>query len=62
MPELLNDNDRDTLENVLVEVLVLAMKCPPHISSWITEIAVGIADNLEPERVNRAKEYAMFRR
>lgn len=62
MPELLSESDRDTLENVLVEVLVLAMKCPPHISSWITEIAVGIADNLDPERVARAKEYALFRK
>lgn len=61
MHELLSDKDRETLENVLVEVLVLAMKCPPHISTWITEIAVGIANVLPEENVARAKDYAKYR-
>jgi hypothetical protein len=61
MHELLTDKDRETLENVLVEVLVLAMKCPPHISTWITEIAVGIANALPGDNVMRAKEYATYR-
>lgn len=61
MHELLSAKDMEILENVLVEVLVLAMKCPPHVSTWITEIAVGIANSLTKEQVDRAKDYAMYR-
>ena len=32
-----------------------------HIKDSFTSMAMGVADALEPERVERAKEYALFR-
>lgn len=57
----LSDKDKETVENILVEILLAAMRAPEHIRSWITEVAIGIANCLDEERVNRAKEYARYR-
>lgn len=61
MHELMTDKDREIVENVLVEILVLAMKSSDHIRPWITELAIGLTSCLDEEQVNRAKEYAKFR-
>ena len=58
---MLTDSDKEKAENVLTELLLAAMCAPEHIKDSFTSMAMGVADTLEPERVERAKEYALFR-
>jgi len=53
--------DLETIENLLVEVLVAALRAPNHIRGPITDIAIGISDLLPVEAVERSKEYALYR-
>ena len=59
--KVLSDQDKETIENVLIEMLVLAVKASDHVSPMITNIALGLASSLDEEAVTRAKEYAQFR-
>jgi hypothetical protein len=57
----LTDSDKEQVENLLTEVLTLALKAAPHIRPLITDIAIGVADLLPEEAVERSKEYAKYR-
>jgi hypothetical protein len=57
----LTEHEREQAENLLTEVLVLALQCGDHIRPLVANLAVGIADILPQESVNRSKEYAAFR-
>lgn len=58
---MLSESDKDKAENVLTELLLAAMSAPEHVKSSFADMASGVADALEPERIERAKQYAMFR-
>lgn len=58
---MLTESDKDKAENVLTELLLAAMCASEHIKDSFTSMAMGVADTLEPQRVERAKEYALFR-
>jgi phosphoglycerate-specific signal transduction histidine kinase len=58
---ILSDKDKEIIENVLVEMLVLAIKASDHVSPMITNIALGLASSLDEGAVTRAKEYAQYR-
>jgi hypothetical protein len=58
---ILSDKDKETIENVLIEMLVLAVKASDHVSPMITNIAIGLASSLDEQAVTRAKEYAEYR-
>lgn len=58
---ILSDKDKEIIENVLIEMLVLAVKASDHVSPMITNIALGLASSLDEKAVERAKEYAAFR-
>ena len=51
----------ETAENLLIELLVAACKAGDHIRSSITELAIGVAEMLPAEAVERSQEYALFR-
>ena len=51
----------ETAENLLIELLVAACKAGDHIRPSITELAIGVAEILPVEAVERSQEYALFR-
>lgn len=53
--------DLEVMENLLVELLVAALKAPNHIRGPITDLAIGISNHLPIEAVERSKEYSMYR-
>jgi hypothetical protein len=57
----LTDSDKEQVENLLTEILMLALVAAPHIRPLITDIAIGVADLLPDEAVERSKEYAKYR-
>ena len=57
----LTETDKEQVENLLTEILMLALIAAPHIRPLITDIAIGVADLLPEESVERSKEYATFR-
>jgi hypothetical protein len=57
----LTDGDKEQVENLLTEILMLALVAAPHIRPLITDIAIGVADLLPDEAVERSKEYAKYR-
>ena len=57
----LTDGDKEQVENLLTEILMLALVAAPHIRPLITDIAIGVADLLPEEAVERSKEYAKYR-
>jgi len=57
----LTDSDKEQVENLLTEILMLALVAAPHIRPLITDIAIGVADLLPEEAVERSKEYAKYR-
>ena len=56
-----SNEDLEVMENLLVELLLAALLAAPHMGAVITEMAIGISDNLSPVAVERAKDYALFR-
>ena len=40
----LTETDKDQVENLLTEILTLALLAAPHIRPLITDIAIGVAD------------------
>jgi hypothetical protein len=57
----LTEADKEQVENLLTEILMLALVAAPHIRPLITDIAIGVADLLPEEAVDRSKEYAKYR-
>ena len=53
--------DLELMENLLVELLIAAMRAPHHIRGSITDLAVGVSNYLPLEAVERSKEYALYR-
>lgn len=51
----------ETAENLLIELLVAACNAGDHIRPSITELAIGVAEILPVEAVERSREYALFR-
>jgi len=58
---MLTENDKEKAENLLTELLLAGLRAPEHIKGAIADLAIGVADLLEPEQVERAKDYAAFR-
>jgi len=59
-PNFINE-DLEVMENLLVELLVAALRAPNHIRGPITDLAVGISNHLPIEAVERSKEYSLYR-
>ena len=59
--ESLTESDKEQIENLLTEVLTLALTAPKHIRPLITDIAIGVADLLPEEAVERSKDYSKYR-
>jgi hypothetical protein len=57
----ITEADKEQIENLLTEILMLALVAAPHIRPLITDIAIGVADLLPAEAVERSKEYAQYR-
>lgn len=57
----LTETDKDQVENLLTEILTLALVAAPHIRPLITDIAIGVAELLPEESVERSKDYAQYR-
>jgi hypothetical protein len=57
----LTETDKAQVENLLTEILTLALMAAPHIRPLITDIAIGVADLLPEEAVERSKDYAQYR-
>ena len=55
------NEDLEVMENLLVELLVAALRAPNHIRGPITDLAVGISNHLPIEAVERSKEYSLYR-
>lgn len=53
--------DLEVMESLLVELLVAAIKAPPHINNAIADLAIGISNHLSEESVQRSKDYALYR-
>lgn len=53
--------DLEVMENLLVELLVAALRAPNHIRGPITDLAIGISNHLPIDAVERSKEYSMYR-
>lgn len=53
--------DLEVMENLLVELLVAALKAPNHIRGPITDLAIGISNHLPIEAIERSKEYSLYR-
>ena len=53
--------DLEVMENLLVELLVAALKAPNHIRGPITDLAIGISNHLPLDAVERSKEYSLYR-
>ena len=58
---MLTTNDKEKAENLLTELLLAGLRAPNHIKGAIADLAIGVADLLEPGQVERAKEYAGYR-
>lgn len=58
---MLTKNDQEKAENLLTELLLAALRAPEQIKGSIADLAIGVADALTEEQVERAKEYAMYR-
>lgn len=57
----LTKQEQEQAENLLTEILLLALNAGDHIRPMIANLAVGIADILPTDAVNRSKEYAAYR-
>ena len=57
----LTEADKEQVENLLTEILTLALVAAPHIRPLITDIAIGVADLLPEQAVERSKDYAQYR-
>jgi hypothetical protein len=57
----LTKQEKEQAENLLIEVLVLALNCGDHVRPMVANLAVGIANILPEDSVSRSKEYAAYR-
>lgn len=53
--------EKQIAEEVLTELLVLALTVRPVLRDYIGNLCDGIADRLEPDAVDRSRQYALFR-
>lgn len=58
---MLTTSDQEKAENLLTELLLAALRAPKHVKGSIADLAVGVADALSEEQVERAKDYAAYR-
>jgi len=56
-----SENDRQIAEEVLTELLVMALTIRPALRDYITRLCDGVAHGLPPEAVERSREYALLR-
>lgn len=54
-------SDLQTAEEVLTELLCLAITVRPELRLPITALAESVADILSPEAIERSKDYARYR-
>lgn len=59
-PEL-NQNEKIKVEDMLIEMLIAAVKSPPHIRKSLADLSIGLAETLDATSVERCKEYASYR-
>jgi len=62
MKKILTKENTEILEDLLTEMLYLALVCAPHIRPSVSNLCEGIADQLEPIAVDRCMDYARFRK
>lgn len=58
---VLTAEEKLKIEDALIEMLVCAISAPGHVRPTITDMAIGLADLLDEESVNRCKQYAKYR-
>lgn len=58
---VLTAEDKLKVEDALIETLVCAINAPVHVRPTITDMAIGLADLLDDESVERCKQYAKYR-
>jgi hypothetical protein len=56
-----NEEERHIAEEVLTELVVLAMQVRPALRDYISNLCDGIADALDEDAVDRSKQYALLR-
>lgn len=56
-----SDNERQIAEEVLTELLVMALTIRPALRAYITNLCEGVAHALPPEAVERSRDYASLR-
>lgn len=56
-----SDEERRIAEEVLTELVVLALNVRPVLRDYISNLCDGIADTLDEEAVARSKQYALLR-
>lgn len=56
-----SDEEKRIAEEVLTELVVLAMNVRPALRDYISNLCDGIADALDDDAVARSKQYALLR-
>lgn len=54
-------DDQRTMEEVLTELICIGMQVPDHLVSSFIALAEMIANELEPDAVERSQDYATLR-
>ena len=56
-----NEEERHIAEEVLTELVVLALQVRPALRDYISNLCDGVADTLDEDAVDRSKQYALLR-
>lgn len=56
-----NEEERHVAEEVLTELVVLALQVRPALRDYISNLCDGVADTLDDDAVDRSKQYALLR-
>ena len=56
-----SEEEKRVAEEVLTELVVLALNVRPALRDYISNLCDGIADTLDEEAVARSKQYALLR-
>ena len=56
-----NEEERHIAEEVLTELVVLALQVRPALRDYISNLCDGVADTLDDDAVDRSKQYALLR-
>ncbi len=56
-----NEEEQHIAEEVLTELVVLALQVRPALRDYISNLCDGVADTLDDDAVARSKQYALLR-